>query len=435
MTAKWTADMLRGAVAELRRSRTAVDALPAIERLVGFKVSGPSLHAALTARNLGKPSDYVGADYDDGLDDLRAMRRPDVTSTPLRNGQRNVKPEVTAPVDAAAPTDRPPAACPGRLDAMGEPFGTCVLPAGHDGAHDWREIGQAPPFEPMPWHDVAPKRDELPSLTGVRCRVIVPDSHGHMIDHAAAAVFLRDLAHIRPEEIVMLGDHVDVSGLFSRHAPTTIQDAGYSYESDCDSANWFLDEIQKAAPNARVWQLEGNHEQRAERWCAQTIRHQRDAGAMRDAIAPDTRLRLKQRGFTFVRMTEFWHGQSVPGMIKLGACRFVHGMTTARHAAAGHRGKTNACIVNGHVHRVQSDGGRNVDNGEIAAWCPGTLSLLQPLWLHTNPSDWRHGYALQMVEPDGSFFHYQCDIVRGKSGLAALSERFRTMAPHGRDES
>lgn len=254
-------------------------------------------------------------------------------------------------------------------------------------------------------------------------RVVVPDSHGSEIDPKARDAFLADLRKLGPEEIVMLGDHVDVGGIFSSHQRNYVEELRYSYEDDLAAAGHFLDEIQKRAPKAAIHYLEGNHEAHAGRWVARTFYHSKDARAVEGLISPEKRLRLKSRGIRYYRSTERYHGLSVRGTIRLGKCHFTHGISAAKQAASIHLDRFGACVVFGHVHRAQSVIRRTVAAEEIGAWCPGTLAKLQPLYLHTSVSDWSHGYAIQLVNPSGTFLHVQVPIVKGKSMLGPLVQR------------
>ena len=256
-------------------------------------------------------------------------------------------------------------------------------------------------------------------------RVIVPDSHGSSIDRAAAGAFLRDLKLLAPRELVFLGDHVDVSGIYSTHQPNYIDEMEYSYEKDCADANWFLDEIQKAAPAATGYYLEGNHEQHVERWLARTFRNLADARASRGLCSPFAKLRLGDRGIRYYRSSQRYMGIAVPGTIKLGKCLFTHGSRVGKHATSAHLDDFGGNVVHGHTHRSQAVVRRTVAAGEIGAWCPGTLAELQPLYLHTGLSGWTHGYGLQMVERDGTFLHINVPIARGKSLLRPLLDTLK----------
>jgi UDP-2,3-diacylglucosamine pyrophosphatase LpxH len=257
-------------------------------------------------------------------------------------------------------------------------------------------------------------------------RVIIPDSHGSAIDKPAERAFLSDLARLAPEEIVMLGDHVDCGGVFKVQPDNYAEDLDYTYEGDLKAANAFLDEIQKRAPRATIWYLEGNHEQHLERWAARQMRSRLDVEGIVTSYAPRHRLRLAQRGIKYFSSREFHHGLSVRGSIKIGKCYFTHGISTTKHATSCHVVKFGGNIVHGHTHRAQSYLTRTVAAEEIGGWSPGTLAQLQPLYRHTDVSEWSHGYGLQIVEPDGRFLHLNIPIVRGKSlvqGLLQMLDR------------
>lgn len=256
-------------------------------------------------------------------------------------------------------------------------------------------------------------------------RVIIPDSHGSSIDVHARDAFLADLKWLDPKEIVMLGDHVDVSGVFSSHPRNYVEELRYSYEDDCAAAAKFLDAIQKNAPRAAIHYIEGNHEQHAERWCARMFTHHADAAAVSRGLDPAAKLDLKRRGIPYYRWDTKYMGISIPGTIKLGRCLFAHGWCAGKHATSAHLDRCGTNIVHGHTHRAQSVVRRTVHAGEIGAWCPGTLAELQPLYLHTGLSDWSHGYGIQFVEKDGRFLHINAPIVNGRSMVKPLIDALR----------
>lgn len=254
-------------------------------------------------------------------------------------------------------------------------------------------------------------------------RVVVPDSHGCFIEAPAAKAFIEDCKYLDPDEVVMLGDHVDCSSIFSTHPRNYLDDMVYSYEEDLAAADRFVGQIEAAAPRAskygRIHYIEGNHEAHVERWISRTLQHAKDAEAMRDVLAPDRRLRLKERGIKFYRSAQFYSGLPIRGAVKLGKCIFLHGYRASKYATAGHLDDLATNLVHGHTHRSQSHIKRTI-SGEIGAWCPGTLAQLQPLYQHTSQSAWSHGYGLQVVEADGSFCHINVPIARGKSMLRPL---------------
>jgi predicted phosphodiesterase len=250
-------------------------------------------------------------------------------------------------------------------------------------------------------------------------RTIFPDLHGEHLDLAAANAFLEDTARDNPDEVVGLGDIIDCGGVFSIHARSFTNEMTESYEDDVAAANWFLDKLMKAAPravkNGKIYLIEGNHEQHVERWACSTFASHKDARMLLERFGPDKVLHLKERGIKYFKRSEFYQGISIPGTFRLGKCFFTHGVTHSANAARAHLHAFGASVVFGHVHAAQSLIQRTVTAKGIGAFCPGTLAKLQPLWKHTQPTHWNHGYAIQGVTKSGNFAHFNIPILDGES--------------------
>jgi predicted phosphodiesterase len=259
------------------------------------------------------------------------------------------------------------------------------------------------------------------------CRVVVPDSHGSAICKPAAKAFLTDLELIKPSEIVMLGDHVDCGGFLAQHHTLGyVAQADYSFVDDVTAANIFLDEIQAKAGGASIDYLEGNHERRIESWIVtQTLGKKKDAEFLKSCFSITSTLNLEKRGLRLIEQGKFYDKVQLPATIRKGNCYFTHGSSTAKHAASVHLNRFGGNVVFGHTHRRDSYFSKTVKEGSLGAWNPGCLSELQPLWQHTNPTDWSHGYGLQMVRSNGDFLHINVPIVNGKSLLNPLIEELK----------
>lgn len=253
-------------------------------------------------------------------------------------------------------------------------------------------------------------------------RVIIPDTHGCLIDKTALAAMLADIKVLDPHEVILLGDHVDCGGFLAQHhVMGYVAETDYTYEEDLSASKAFLDALRAVAPRAKIEYLEGNHERRVETWCVtQVLRHKKDAEGLRRLLAPEFRLGLKERGISYYRQGEFYDNLPVPGVIKRGKCFFFHGVSTAKNAVASTVDKIAGNCVFGHTHRAQSNIVRRISTGIIGSWNPGCLCQLQPLWQHTSPTDWSHGYAVQLVAETGSFLHLNIPIIEGESHFAAL---------------
>jgi len=252
--------------------------------------------------------------------------------------------------------------------------------------------------------------------------VCVPDTHGAKIARSEFAAMLADIKALNPQRVILLGDHVDCGGFLAQHhVMGYVAETSYSYEDDISEANAFLDAIQAAAPNASVEYIEGNHERRVETWCVtQTLRHSKDAEGLRRHYAPEFRLRLKERGIEYFRQGAFYDGLTVPGVIRRGKCFYFHGISASKNATAATVSAIAGNCVFGHIHRQQSDIVRKIGTGVIGSWSPGCLCELQPLWMHTAPTSWTHGYGVQLTDLTGDFLHLNVPIIDGKSLFAAL---------------
>lgn len=273
---------------------------------------------------------------------------------------------------------------------------------------------RAPKLPPV---KASPKRSK-----GDIVRVCIPDTHGAKVDKVALAAVMSDIKTLNPQEVILLGDHVDCGGFLAQHHTMGyVAETTYSYEEDLDQANAFLDQLQTIAPRAKIEYLEGNHERRVETWCVtETLRNTRDSEGLRRALAPEFRLRLKERGIPYYRVSEFYDGLPVPGVIKRNKCFFFHGVSTAKNAVAATQARVGGNCVFGHTHRAQSDIVRQMGTGVIGAWNPGCLTILQPLWQHGAPTNWTSGYAIQLISPGGSFLHLNIPVLDGRTNLTSL---------------
>lgn len=251
-------------------------------------------------------------------------------------------------------------------------------------------------------------------------RLIIPDSHGAHVDRAAAQAMIADAKRMNVTEVVWLGDHLDCGGIFSAHQRSYTNEIAESWADDCDAANWLLDAVQKATPGARHHYIEGNHEFHVERWASRTFTHKTDADRYLERQGPAAVLRLKERGIQFYRQGELHGNCSVPGMIRLGKVFFTHGWAFSRHATYAHLSAAGESIVHGHTHRAQSILTRTATSDAIGGHCPGTLAKLQPLYRHNSPSEWTHGYAVELFSSTGRFLHIHVPIVRGQSMLESV---------------
>ena len=261
-------------------------------------------------------------------------------------------------------------------------------------------------------------------------RLIVSDTHGCFIDQQAWAAVLNDAKQLPIRQCIHLGDAVDCAGfLAEHHLPQFLSEAKYNYADDLAAAGIMWDQLQAACPKAEFHYLEGNHEGRVEKWCMQTALSSGDDREMlRRAISPEFRLKLKERGINYYRRSEFNSTNKERGALKLGDCFFVHQISSARNAAKVAVDKYAANVCFGHTHRQDIATVRKPGVGTVSAYNPGMLCEPRPLWLHTRSaiSEWTAGFAIQLVQKDGSFLHINVPIIDGVSLLMPLTKAIRS---------
>ena len=268
----------------------------------------------------------------------------------------------------------------------------------------------------------------LRAPSGDVVRVSAGDMHGMRMDRPAVDAFLADLKTIAPDEVVLGGDILECGGWLAKHQPIGyVALADFSYQEDVLAACWFLDEVQKAAPDAVIHYVEGNHEDRVERWIVdQTMSNQRDADFLRKAFAPETLLRLSERGIAYYRRSEQYVDGAPLGWIKLGKMYFTHELGASRNAARDAVSRTAGNVTYFHTHREDTAARVFPSVGLVKAFNPGCLCTMQPVWQNSHPTDWSHGYAIDVVAKSGNFQRIQVPIWGGESLASAMVERFKS---------
>jgi predicted phosphodiesterase len=259
-------------------------------------------------------------------------------------------------------------------------------------------------------------------------RVIIPDLHGASMDVVAVEAMFNDLRHFDIDEIVMTGDMIECGGFLAQHHTLGfVAQTEYTYENDIAATNQFLDTLLEVCPKVReIHYIEGNHENRVEKWCVtMALKNRHEAEWLRNQVGIEKVLELDKRGIKFYRQSSKYHGLGIPGTIKLGKCFFTHGISTAKHAASVHVQRFGGNIWFGHTHRGDSWDGHTVVAGHVGGWNAGCLCVKQPLWQHTNPTQWIHGYGVDVVAKSGNFQPFRVRIEDGESMWLPLVKHTR----------
>jgi len=248
-------------------------------------------------------------------------------------------------------------------------------------------------------------------------QVFMPDMHGHYHDPAAVAAFMGDMKRLQPDRLTNLGDFIDCGGfLAAHHVLGYVAQMEYSYEQDITDGNGVLDALQRDCPRTEIEMIEGNHEDRVERWCVgQSLGGGKDADYLRRAFAPQYLLNLKNRGINYYRRSESYDGLPIPGAIKRGKIIVVHdpGFSDPRRTLS----RFGAPVVHGHDHQSHANVTSTVGQGDIGVWAFGCLAQRQQLYAHSRPTGHVHGYGIALQSRAGHFLMISVPIIDGVSYL------------------
>jgi hypothetical protein len=261
-----------------------------------------------------------------------------------------------------------------------------------------------------------------------KVRVTCADMHGMRMDRSAVAAFLADVRRLDPDEVVLLGDMLDCEGwLAQHHVLGFVANCDYTFQEDIKATNWFLDELQESAPNAKMWYFLGNHEDRVERAIVDTVLgNQGDAAFLQSLWGISTVLRLNERNITVIRRDVIYADGFPRGWLQLGKMCFAHeaggkGKNAAREVVT----KAAANVTFGHSHREDTATVVFPGVGICKAFNPGCLCHMQPIYMHSDPSSWSQGYAIDYIAKSGEFQRVHVPIWKGRSLAGAMIERFK----------
>lgn len=260
-----------------------------------------------------------------------------------------------------------------------------------------------------------------------RIRVYAGDLHGMRQDKSAVRAFLDDIKVLNPDEIVFGGDMLECGGFLARHQPIGyVAYCDYTLQEDAKATNWFYDEVQKACPNAVIDIMEGNHDQRIERWVVdQVSANQRDADFLMQLFAPEVLTYTDKRGFGYHKRAGIHEEGLTRGWVSRGNMLIVHELKDGDNAARRGMAKTAANVTAFHTHRSDKSSTVYPTHGLVTSFTVGCLCEMQPMWKHTDPSTWNQSYDVDFVSKKGNFLRVQVPIWRGKSLAASMIERFK----------
>jgi hypothetical protein len=240
-------------------------------------------------------------------------------------------------------------------------------------------------------------RPSLHKRPAVETWIVLPDMQVPYEDRKSLHAVEKYMAAHRFDGYLNIGDFLDFDCISSHNLNNLRAVEGKRILADYDHANRILDRhqaiVRKNNPKARFVLLEGNHEQRMDRYL--------DANPqMEGMMEVDLNLRLDQRGIRYVKS---W---SKGEHFTIGKANFTHGQYTNQYHASKMVNAYGENVFYGHTHDVQcmpkvlKGADKTIVGQSLGCLCEYELSYMKG-----RPSNWQQAFAIFQFLPDG-FFTY-----------------------------
>ena len=227
--------------------------------------------------------------------------------------------------------------------------------------------------------------------------IILSDLQVPYEDVESLAAVERYMGAHRWDGYLQIGDFLDFDSISSFNMGLPRKTRGKFISNDIDRANKILDRHQKIIraknPDAKFVLLEGNHENRVERFL--------DANPVFEGLLDVPKLlRLHERGFKWVRSWTDGH------FYKIGKATFIHGGSTGKYHAMKMVDDWGTSIFYGHTHDIMAmPKTRKGLDDLIVGQSIGCLCLEQE-YMRGAPTRWQQGFMVLYVLPNGNFTYY-----------------------------
>jgi hypothetical protein len=239
-----------------------------------------------------------------------------------------------------------------------------------------------------------------PTETPYEKTVFIPDLHAPYIDTLAFHVALAFLRFFKPHVVFVMGDVVDFYQIskFVKNPSRLMQ-----LQDDLDVAQDALSRIRKAAPQARIYFIKGNHEERLNKFlwtrAAELV-------SLRD-LTVEHLLGLDKFRMTYVKN----------GLMEYRGIIVKHGTTVRKHSGYTATAELDESWISGvsaHTHRLGHVYKRNASG--VYGWVEsGCLCDLNPEYAEGRTMNWQHGLVWGYFNTKKTSFEvHTAPIIDGK---------------------
>jgi hypothetical protein len=249
--------------------------------------------------------------------------------------------------------------------------------------------------------------------------IVLPDTHGDLVDRPALECVLQAIELIKPTGIIHLGDLGEwISVNHHRHKRTRTPDpcevaVGIRHDARM-VRKYILDPLDRACEKAGVkikHMLTGNHDI----WLDRFVETNPDYA--------DTPFD-EATGYQFKQIFDWrkrgWQVLPCGKLLKIGKLNFYHGhLYGGIHHARNHLLRMGVNIVYGHWHDYQAMHVTHAD-GPKGAYSLGCLKDMTPeanTWLNKRPVNWAHMFGVVDFYAGGLFSVHAVPIINGQCTL------------------
>jgi metallophosphoesterase superfamily enzyme len=289
---------------------------------------------------------------------------------------------------------------------------------------------QWPVIQPGPTIKLPAAPRQARPLVGFRTCVIGPDiqfgyyhgANGELVpihDEAALSIFLAYVADTQPDEIVLVGDNLDLAEFGKYRLTPAFQG---TTQATIDRATRFCAELRARAPRARIRWIAGNHEERLPNFI---LDNAAAAFGIKVGETPDS---WPVMSVPFLCQFDRYSIEYLPGYPASKVwindrLRVIHGHKVKSSGSTAHAylATEKTSVIFGHIHRREYAARSREDHDgvkEIMAASPGCLCRVDGVVPSTKggmdlegrpvptTEDWQQGFAVVRYEPGDGRFTY-----------------------------
>jgi predicted phosphodiesterase len=232
---------------------------------------------------------------------------------------------------------------------------------------------------------------------------VLPDIHVPRHDINALRSVFSFLKRNRWDEVIQLGDFLDLEQIAKFNVGNLRAVQGRDLWGDMLQGRRVLDRLLEASrtrnKRCRFTMLEGNHEQRIEKWI--------DAHPVAQGVFEIPKaLEFEERKVQWVPRTRVY---------KIGHAHFIHGNSCGKNHTGAHLSRFGGNVFYGHTH--------SVEQGSASKWCKDHAIIAQSLgclceismdYIQGQPRPWEHAIASFSFRKDGTFNYVVHRILNGQ---------------------